>query len=44
MIAGMTITDERKKTFDFSDGYFSDGQIMVVPEKSSIKSVADLAK
>ena len=44
MIAGMTITDERKQTFDFSDGYFEDGQIMVVPADSEIKSVADLAK
>lgn len=44
MIAGMTITDERKKTFDFSDGYFEDGQIMVVAEGSSISSVSDLAK
>lgn len=44
MIAGMTITDERKKTFDFSDGYFEDGQIMVVQANSNITSVADLAK
>lgn len=44
MIAGMTITDERRKTFDFSDGYFSDGQIMVVAEKSDLTSIADLAK
>ena len=44
MIAGMTITDERKKTFDFSDGYFEDGQIMVVPSNSNITSIAELAK
>lgn len=44
MIAGMTITDERKQTFDFSDGYFDDGQIMVVPADSNIKSIKDLAK
>lgn len=44
MIAGMTITDERKQTFDFSDGYFEDGQILVVPADSEITSIADLAK
>lgn len=42
MIAGMTINDERKKTFDFSDGYFEDGQIMVVAKDSAIKSVDEL--
>lgn len=44
MIAGMTITDERKQTFDFSDGYFEDGQIMVVAADSTVESIADLAK
>lgn len=29
MIAGMTITDERKETFDFSEPYFEDGQVVV---------------
>ena len=41
---GMTITDERKQTYDFSDGYFEDGQILVVPADSSVTSVADLKK
>ncbi len=44
MIAGMTITDARRETFDFSDGYFDDGQILVVPADSTVTSVADLAK
>ena len=44
MIAGMTITDQRKETFDFSDGYFEDGQILVVPADSDITSIADFAK
>lgn len=44
MIAGMTITDERRKTFDFSDGYFEDGQILVVSANSNITSITDLAK
>ena len=43
MIAGMTITDERKKTFDFSDGYFQDGQILVVAKDSKVASEADLS-
>lgn len=43
MIAGMTITDERKETFDFADGYYDDGQILVVKADSDIKSEADLA-
>ena len=43
MIAGMTITEERMLTFDFSEGYFEDGQIMVVPADSTIASPADLA-
>ena len=42
VIAGMTITDERKLTFDFSDGYFDAGQILVVPADSEIKSLEDL--
>ena len=42
MIAGMSITDTRKQTFDFSDGYFTDGQILVVPTDSSIASLGDL--
>lgn len=43
MIAGMTINDERKQTFDFSDGYFEDGQIMVVAKDSTIASESELA-
>ena len=42
MIAGMTITDERKLTFDFSDGYFDAGQILVVAAESDITSLEDL--
>lgn len=43
MIAGMTINDERRKTFDFSEGYFEDGQIMVTKAGSDIKDVSELA-
>ncbi|MBQ1251742.1 MAG: transporter substrate-binding domain-containing protein [Firmicutes bacterium] len=42
MIAGMTITEERAETFDFSEGYFEDGQILVVAEGSDIASLEDL--
>ncbi len=39
MIAGMTINEKRKETFDFSEGYFEDGQILVVAAGSDIDSV-----
>jgi len=42
MIAGMSITDERRERFDFSDGYFVAGQILVVPEDSPIQNFSDL--
>lgn len=42
MIAGMTITEKRKETYDFSDGYFEDGQILVTPADSDISSLEDL--
>ena len=42
MIAGMTINEEREKTFDFSDGYFEDGQILVVAKDSKIEKEDDL--
>ncbi len=43
MIAGMSITEKRQETFDFSDGYFEDGSILVVAQDNdTIKSEADL--
>ena len=42
-IAGMSITDERKQTLDFSDGYFVSGLSMVVNKSNtSINSESDL--
>ncbi len=42
-IAGMSITDERKKVLDFSDGYFESGLSLVVnKENTSINGAADL--
>ena len=42
MIAGMTVTDARKKTFDFSDSYYSANSILAVAKSSTISSYEDL--
>lgn len=42
MIAGMTIKEERLKDYDFSSGYFTDGQIMAVAKDSAVKTLEDL--
>lgn len=42
VIAGMTVTDERKLSVDFSTPYYSATQVIIVKEGSSIKSAADL--
>ncbi len=42
MIAGMSITEDREETFDFSDGYYENGQIMVVASASDIATLEDL--
>ncbi|AGF57942.1 polar amino acid transport system substrate-binding protein [Clostridium saccharoperbutylacetonicum] len=42
-IAGMSITDERKKVLDFSDGYFVSGLSLVVnKDDTAIKGASDL--
>ncbi|MFC3395965.1 glutamine ABC transporter substrate-binding protein GlnH [Brenneria rubrifaciens] len=42
-LAGITITDERKKAIDFSDGYYNSGLlVMVKANNNEIKSVQDL--
>ena len=43
MIAGMTIREDREEIYDFSDPYFTDGQILTVAADSDITSVEDLA-
>ncbi|WP_411346864.1 amino acid ABC transporter substrate-binding protein/permease [Paenibacillus sp. WLX1005] len=43
MIAGMSITDERKQTFDFSQPYYESGVVMAVGQTSDIKSYSDLS-
>ena len=38
VIAGMSITDERKAKFDFSDPYYSSGIVMGVKPNGDVKS------
>lgn len=40
--SGITITDERKEAYDFTDPYFEATQYILVPEDSDITSLADL--
>ena len=41
-LAGMTVTDERKQSVDFSDSYATGIQSVIVKDGSSIKSIDDL--
>ena len=41
-IAGMTVTDERKESVDFSTPYYTATQVMIVPEDSDITCAADM--
>ena len=43
VMAGVTVTDERKAVMDFSDSYATGIQSVIVPEGSDIASVDDLA-
>ena len=43
VLAGMTITEERKESVDFSDSYATGIQSIIVPENSDIASPDDLA-
>ena len=43
VIAGMTVTDERKEAVDFSETYYTATQVMIVPEDSTIEKAADIA-
>lgn len=41
-MAGLTVTEDRLKSVNFSDSYATGIQVIIVPEGSSIKSVEDL--
>jgi len=41
--SAMTITDDRKKNLEFSDGYYDSKQSLLVPAGSDIASIGDLA-
>lgn len=41
-MAGMTVTDERKQSVDFSDSYATGIQSIIVPEDSKIQSIDDI--
>lgn len=41
-MAGLTVTEERKKNLDFSDSYANGVQVIIVPKGSDIKKVSDL--
>lgn len=41
-IAGMSITEKRKESIDFSIPYYDSGLILMVPEKSDIQSIDDV--
>ncbi|MBS4754403.1 amino acid ABC transporter substrate-binding protein [Nocardioides sp. zg-ZUI104] len=40
--SAMTITEDRKKNIDFSDGYYDSEQSLLVPAKSKIAGIGDL--
>ena len=42
-IAGMTVTEDRKKSADFSIPYYTATQVMIVKEDSDIAAAADMA-
>ena len=42
VLAGLTATEERKEYVDFSDIYYTNRQVILVPEWSYIRSVDDL--
>lgn len=42
VIAGMTVTEERQQSVDFSDSYYTATQCIIVPIDSDITSLADL--
>ncbi len=44
VLAGMTITDERKNAVDFADSYYTTGQTVMVAADSTAKALEDIDK
>lgn len=44
LASGITITDDRKKTMDFSEPYYQITQVVLVPESREVNSIEDLKK
>ena len=44
MIAGMSVTDARKATFDFSEPYYTANSILAVQRSSKIDSYDDFKR
>lgn len=42
LASGVTITEQRKQSFDFTESYFVAEQFIVVPEGTSVKTLQDL--
>ena len=42
VIAGMTVTDERKQAYDFSTPYYTATQVMIVKSDSDIQKASDM--
>lgn len=43
VMAGLTVTEERKQNIDFTDSYSTGVQVVIVPEDSDITTVDDLS-
>lgn len=43
VIAGMTITEEKKESVDFSTAYYTAKQVMIVKEDSAIEKASDMS-
>ncbi len=43
IVAAMTVTEERRQVLEFSDPYFVSASLLLVPAKSPIRGIGDLA-
>jgi polar amino acid transport system substrate-binding protein len=41
-LSSITITEERKKTYDFSDPYINVNQVLIVPKTQNVKTMNDM--